>query len=149
MTALLSRAALLLALGSAVAAIVAGFGSRAGWWHFRTGFQILTWAAYGGLGSAILGFIGCLVALRRGQRGKALVSLVSLVIGLAVVGIPWNMKRTAQQVSSIHDITTDTQDLRASSPSCLRKNAPNSAEYEGPVIALNSRLLCRSQTRSF
>ena len=42
----LSRSALLLALSSAVAAILAGFGSRTGWWHFRTGFQTLTWAAF-------------------------------------------------------------------------------------------------------
>ncbi|MET0515425.1 MAG: DUF1499 domain-containing protein, partial [Nitrospiraceae bacterium] len=110
MTALLSRAALLLALGSAVAAMVAGFGSRATWWHFRTGFQILTWAAYGGLAGAILGFVGGLAALWRGQRRKALVSLVGLLIGLVVVGLPWNMKRTAQQVPPIHDITTDTQE---------------------------------------
>jgi len=141
MTALLSRAALLLALGSALAAFAAGFGSRAGWWHFRTGFQILTWAAYGGLGSAILGFIGCLVALRRRQRGKALVSLVSLVIGLVVVGIPWNMKRTAQQVPPIHDITTDTQEPpRFVAILPLRKNAPNSAEYVGAVIAVQQQV---------
>ena len=43
-----SRAALLLVLSSAAAALLAGVGSRAGWWHFRIGFQILTWAAYRG-----------------------------------------------------------------------------------------------------
>ncbi len=105
MTALLSRAALLLALGFAVAAIVAGFGSRAGWWHFRTGFQILTWAAYGGLGSAILGFIVGLAALWRGQRRGALFAFVGLVVGLLVVGLPWNMKRTAQQVPPAGEVT--------------------------------------------
>jgi uncharacterized protein (DUF1499 family) len=136
MTAFLSRSALLLALGSAVAAVLAGFGSRAGWWHFRTGFQILTWSAYGGFGSAILGFIGCLVALWRAQRGRASLAFVGLVIGLLVVGFPWNMKRTAQQVPPIHDITTDTIDppnFVAILP--LRKNALNSAEYEGAGIA--------------
>ena len=136
MATLLSRAALLLALGSAVTAIVAGFGSRAGWWHFRTGFQILTWGAYGGLGSVLTGVIGCLVALWWGQRRKALVSLVGLVIGLLVVGLPWNMKRTAQQVPPIHDITTDTEKPpRFVAILPFRKDAPNSAEYEGPVIA--------------
>ena len=136
MTALLSRAALLLALGSALAAIIAGFGSRAGWWHFRTGFQVLTWAAYGGLGSAILGFLGCLAALWHRQRRKALIPLVGLVIGLLVVGLPWNMKRTAQLVPPIHDITTDTEappHFVAILP--LRKDAPNSVEYQGAVIA--------------
>ncbi|MGH7258997.1 MAG: DUF1499 domain-containing protein [Nitrospiraceae bacterium] len=136
MTVLLGRLALLLALGSAVAAILAGFGSRAGWWHFRTGFQILTWAAYGGLSSAILGFIGGLAALWRGQRRGALLAFVGLVVGLLVVGLPWNMKRTAQQVPPIHDITTDTEEPpRFVAILPLRKDAPNSAEHEGAVIA--------------
>jgi hypothetical protein len=70
----LSRWVLILALASAVAAVLSGFGSRMGWWHFRTGFQILTWAAYGGLGSAALGFVGCAVALWRGpRRGPTLI----------------------------------------------------------------------------
>jgi uncharacterized protein (DUF1499 family) len=136
MTMWLSRSTLGLALGSAVAAILAGLGSRMGWWHFRTGFQILTWAAYGGLGSAIIGFIGCLVALWRGQRRGAWLALVGLIIGLIVVGMPWQMKRTAQQVPPIHDITTDTDDPpRFVDILPLRKYAPNAADYGGPDLA--------------
>ena len=135
MTALLSRAALLLALGSAVAAIVAGFGSRAGWWYFRTGFQILTWAAW-----RVRQRHHWLHRLSRravaGAAAQGLGLLVGLVIGLLVVGLPWNMKRTAQQVPPIHDITTDTQDPpRFVAILPFRKNAPDSAEYEGAVIA--------------
>ena len=132
----LSRSALLLALGSAIAAILAGFGSRMGWWHFRTGFQILTWAAYGGLGSAILGFVACLAAVWRGQRRRAWLALVGLIVGLVVVGLPWQMKRTAQRVPPIHDITTDTDDPpRFTDILSLRKYAPNAADYGGPDLA--------------
>ncbi|MFY4729872.1 hypothetical protein, partial [Nitrospira sp. BLG_2] len=106
MPVVLSRSACLLALLSAVVAILAGFGSRAGWWHFRTGFQLLTWAAYGGGGSAIIGLLGCLAALKRAQWRSAMVSLVGLVVGLLVFGIPWQQKRVAQQVPAIHDIST-------------------------------------------
>lgn len=135
-TTFLSRAVVLLALGSAVVAIFAGFGSRLGWWHFRTGFQLLTWAAYGGVGSAALGLVACLTALRRGQRRGILFALVSVVIGLFVVGIPWQMKRTAQRVPAIHDITTDRDNPpRFVDILPLRKDAANSADYEGPVIA--------------
>ena len=102
-----SRAALLLVVGSAAAAVVAGFGSRAGWWHFRIGFQILTWAAYGGLAGAVFGLLGGLVALWRGPLRDALIAFIALGIGLVVVGIPLQMKRSAQQVPPIHDITTD------------------------------------------
>ena len=136
MTMWLSRSALVLALGSAVAAILAGLGSRMGWWHFRTGFQILTWAAYGGLGSAIIGFIGCLVALWRGQRRGAWLALVGLIVGLVVVGVPWQMKRTAQQVPPIHDITTDTDDPPRFVDILPFKNVlPNAADYGGPDLA--------------
>jgi uncharacterized protein (DUF1499 family) len=136
MMAWLNRSALLFALVSAVAAILAGLGSRMGWWHFRIGFQILTWAAYGGLGSAIIGFIGCLAALWRGQRRGAWLALVGLIVGLIVVGMPWQMKRTAQRVPPIHDITTDTDDPpRFADILSLRKYAPNAADYGGPDVA--------------
>jgi uncharacterized protein (DUF1499 family) len=136
MPALVSRSSLLLALGSAVAAILAGFGSRMGWWHFRTGFEILTWAAYGGLGSVIIGFIGGFAALWRGHRPEAMLALVGLIVGLLVVGVPWQMKQTVQQVPFIHDITTDTEDPpRFVDILPLRKDAPNSVDYPGPQVA--------------
>lgn len=136
MPVVLSRLACLLALLSAVVAILAGFGSGAGWWHFRTGFQLLTWAAYGGGGSAIIGLLGCLAALKRAQWRSAMLSLVGLVVGLLVFGIPWQQKRVAQQVPAIHDISTDTEDPpRFVDVLPLRKDATNSADYGGPEIA--------------
>ena len=136
MTMWLSRSALVLALGSAAVAILAGFGSHLGWWHFRTGFQILTWAAYGGLGSAIIGGVGCLAALWRGQRRGASLPFVGLIVGLVVVGVPWQMKRTAQRVPPIHDITTDSDDPpRFADILPLRKDAPNATDYGGPDLA--------------
>jgi Uncharacterized protein conserved in bacteria len=136
----LSRAALLLAIGSAATAILAGFGSRTGWWHFRAGFQILTWAAYGGLSSAVLGLLGAFASLWRGPRRGAWPALIALFVGLLVVWIPWQMKRTAQQVPAIHDITTDTGNPpRFVAVLPLRKDAPNSADYGGPDIAAQQR----------
>ena len=80
--------------------------------------------------------IGCLVALWRGQRRGAWLALVGLIVGLVVVGVPWQMKRTAQQVPPIHDITTDTDDPpRFVDILPLRKYAPNAADYGGPDLA--------------
>jgi uncharacterized protein (DUF1499 family) len=135
-----SRVALLLVLCSAAAALLAGFGSRAGWWHFRIGFQILTWAAYGGLAGAVIGLLGGLAALWRGPLRGAWMAFLALGIGLVVVGIPWQMKRTAQQVPPIHDITTDPDNpppFVAVLP--LRKDAPNSADYGGSDLAAQQR----------
>jgi len=138
MTALppFTRAALLLVLAAAPVAILSGFGARAGWWDFRTGFQILRWAAYGGLGSAVVGAIGIIVALWQRQWRHAMISAGVLVLGVLVVGIPLQMQRTAQSVPAIHDISTDTDhppEFVALLP--IRKGAPNGTAYGGPDIA--------------
>ena len=65
---------------------------------------------------------------------------IALGIGLVVVGIPWQMKRTAQQVPPIHDITTDTDNPpRFVAVLPLRKDAPNSPDYGGPDLAAQQR----------
>jgi hypothetical protein len=64
-TTRVGRSALLLAVASAVAAILVGFGNRTAWWHFRTGSQMLTWAAYGGLADATQTECGRVDILRR------------------------------------------------------------------------------------
>jgi uncharacterized protein (DUF1499 family) len=53
-----------------------------------------------------------------------------------VAGVPWQMKRTVQNVPAIHDISTDTDhppEFVALLP--LRKDAPNGTAYGGPEIA--------------
>jgi uncharacterized protein (DUF1499 family) len=120
--------------------MLAGLGSRWGWWHFRTGFQILTWAAYGGLAAAGISFTGIVMALVRAPRRGLLAALIGLVLGLVVAGIPWQLKLTAQQVPPIHDITTDTEnppEFVAVVP--LRRNAPNPTDYGGAGLAAQQR----------
>jgi uncharacterized protein (DUF1499 family) len=127
---------LALALLCAAAAVLAGLGSRWGWWHFRTGFQILTWAAYGGLAAAAVSFAGIVMALARAPRRGLISASLGLALGLVVVGIPWQLKLTAQRVPPIHDITTDTENPPAFVAVVpLRKDAPNPADYGGPEIA--------------
>jgi uncharacterized protein (DUF1499 family) len=65
---------------------------------------------------------------------------MAILVGLPVVGIPWQMKRTAQRVPAIHDITTDPDDPpRFVAVLPLRKDAANSADYGGPGIAAQQR----------
>src|SRR3972149_1417197 len=66
-----ARAVFWLAALAAFAAVLAGWGSREGWWHFRVGFSLLKWAAYGAAAAAALSAIG-VGATRRGRaRGRA------------------------------------------------------------------------------
>lgn len=134
-----SRTALValgLAVAGAILAMLAGFGSRWGLWHFRTGFNLLRWAVYGELATLLIALVAA-VRTRPGtpQRGFPL-ALTALVIALTFVAIPWSWQRQARSVPPIHDITTDTENPpRFVDVLPLRSDAPNSAEYEGAEIA--------------
>jgi len=130
----------LLAILAALAAMLAGFGTRWGLWHFRTGFAILGCSAYAGIAAALVSFASAISTRPTTLRRGFLISIFGLVIGILVFGVPWCYWRTAQRVPAIHDITTDTENPpRFVSTSPLRKNAPNTSEYGGPEIAAKQR----------
>jgi len=129
-----------LAMLCGAAAVPAGLGSRWGIWHFRTGFQVVTWAAYGALASAVVSLVGFIGLLSIGRRQELILALVGITVGLAVAWVPWQWKQTAQRVPPIHDITTDTENPPAFVAVLpLRQDAPNSAEYGGSDIAAQQR----------
>ncbi|MFQ5779315.1 MAG: DUF1499 domain-containing protein [Nitrospiria bacterium] len=121
-------------------AMLAGLGSRWGWWHFSAGFMILKWGAYGGVAAAVVSLVGCAVARPGGPRRGFVLAILGLLTSLAVVGVPWSWLQAARRVPPIHDITTDMENpphFVAILP--LRKDAPNPAEYGGPEIAAQQR----------
>lgn len=128
------------ALLAAAAAMAAGFGSRGGLWHFRTGFAILTWAAWGGLAAAVVALCGGLATLPTRQLRSAGLALFGVVVGMIIFTVPFSWRATAKAVPPIHDISTDL----ANPPSFvailpLRRDAPNPAEYGGSEVALQQR----------
>ncbi len=130
----------LLAVLAALAAMLAAFGTRWGLWHFRTGFVILAWAAYAGIAAVLISLASAIFTRPTTLRRGFLISILGLVIGVLVFGIPWCYWRTAQRVPAIHDISTDTENSpRFVSILPLRKNAPNPSEYGGPEIAAKQR----------
>lgn len=134
-----ARAGLGLALAAAAAAVLAGWGARQGWWHFRVGFQILTWSVAAAAGAAFLALLG-LWATRRGRKRGRLRALGALVAASIVAGVPLSYFAVARTVPAIHDISTDTENppmFSAIAP--LRKHAPNSLEYGGPAVAEQQR----------
>jgi uncharacterized protein (DUF1499 family) len=129
-----------LAVLTAIAVILAGLGSRWGWWHFRTGFEILQWSGYGGLLAAAVSLIGVVSAGTTHLRRGLIASLAGILIALIVVSVLWSWKQTALRVPPIHDITTDTDHppvFVAILP--LRADAANPAEYGGPEIAAQQK----------
>ena len=130
----------LLAVLAGLALMLAGFGTRWELWHFRTGFRILAWAVYAGIAAALVSLGSAIFTWPTTLRRGFLISILGLVIGVLVLGIPWSYWHTARHVPTIHDITTDTENPpRFVSILPLRKNAPNSPEYGGPEIAAKRR----------
>jgi uncharacterized protein (DUF1499 family) len=130
----------LLAVGVAVTMMLAGFGTRWGWWHFRTGFLMLRWGAYGAIALVVIS--GLLVFFTRpgtGRRGLSF-AVAALIIALVLVGYIARWAARARSVPPIHDITTDTENppqFIAISP--LRFDAPNPPEYGGAEVAVQQR----------
>jgi uncharacterized protein (DUF1499 family) len=127
---------LFFAIVSVVGAMLAGFGSRWGWWYFRTGFVILRWSGY----CAIIGLFACCIGLIGTvflQVTSGLVfAVIGLVMGSLVAGTLSYWKLTLKRLPMIHDITTDTENPpRFKAILALRKDAENPAEYGGPEIA--------------
>lgn len=133
-TARISYFGFALAAGSALAAMLAGFGARFDLWHFTTGFLILKWSVYAATGAVLICVVG-LVLARRGPQGRAW-ALAGLLASLVIIAIPVSWLYTAEHVPPIHDISTDTQDPpRFEAVLPLREGAANTTRYGGPAVA--------------
>jgi uncharacterized protein (DUF1499 family) len=136
----LGIAVLALACSTALLAALAGFGSRWGVWHFRTGFSMLRWAAYAAVAVSIVSAVTLwFTRPGTGRRGFWLVVL-GLVVSIPVFAIPLGWRARAGDVPPIHDITTDTNDPPPFVEIVpLRADAPNPVEYPGVEVAIQQR----------
>lgn len=129
---------LVLAVIAVVALASSGIGARAGWWHFRSGFAIMKYAAFLGVAVALISALMLMIPKMR--AGQAAPLALALALALIAALLPYSWMRKAKSVPPIHDITTDTQNppqFVAVLP--LRKDAPNPAEYGGDSIAVQQK----------
>ena len=116
---------LALALASGLVLLIAGPGYRVGVFPLRTAFTLLRWAAFGGLGAAVLAAI----ALWR-AHGRDALAIVALLVAVTVFAVPFRFQRLAAAAPPIHDITTDTANPPIFQAMVSRRaDAPNSLEY--------------------
>ena len=129
-------AGVILILCGAVAAALAGFGHRWGWWAFTAGFVVLRWAVYATVVGLVCAIVALVSAVLAKLRRLALVVLPVIVLGAVVLSIPLSLWFRAAHVPPIHDISTDLDHpsafvvLRS-----VRETAPNGAEYPGQATA--------------
>ena len=119
-----------------LSSMISGFGTRWGWWDFRTGLSVLKWTVYSEVAVMLLSLFGIAIASYKGTRGASSRYLTAFIIGVMAVSVPVRYGMTARSVPPIHDITTDTENppqFNAILP--LRKDALNPAEYGGPALA--------------
>ncbi len=104
----LASISLLLSVLVAALAAGSGFGTRLGWWNYRVGLNLLTWAVIGACLTGISSLVSSLITLPflSETRGFSL-SVLGLVISAIVIAIPVQWRLRAGTVPSIHDISTD------------------------------------------
>jgi uncharacterized protein (DUF1499 family) len=133
---LLAQFCLCLAVVLSLASLMSGFGTRWGWWGFRTGLAVLRWTAYGEIATAVVS-LSCFFLPAAERSGKAIALLLAaLVISLAAASVPVRMWMVFRSVPMIHDITTAPDDPpQFDAVLKLRKGALNPAAYGGKEVA--------------
>lgn len=108
-TRLITRAAVVLGVGSVAAALGAAIGSGIGLWGFRAGLTALRYLFFGAAAGAVLGLVGLVMARRRAKL--MLANLAALVVALGFLLYLGNLVRIARSVPAIHDVATNLDDV--------------------------------------
>lgn len=132
--------ALILPLIAVVGAVISvllllssGFGAKMNLWQFRTGFSIFTFAAYCGLGCALLSILTGVLAVRKRRLAGALISLFAFACAVAAFWVPYSWKLKAEQYPRIHDITTDVD--HPPQFVAILPLRPGPSQYPGAAVA--------------
>src|SRR5258707_7178427 len=129
---------ILLAMAAVLALLASGPGYRLGMWHFRTGIDLVRWAAYLGIAASVLSLLALVIPRLRTGGARGL--LVAFLVAGVTTGTTMYWYSRASSVPRIHDITTDTENppqLVATLP--LRAGAENTAAYGGPKLAAEQK----------
>lgn len=131
----------LIGIAAALLAAAAGFGSRFGFWGFRVGFDALGWIVYLGAVAAVLSLLGAVLAWRSARNAMVL-ALIGLVLGVAVVWLPYQSRLALRDSPRLPDVTTDTASppaFVAALPLRARDNARNPTDYGREKAALQAK----------
>jgi uncharacterized protein (DUF1499 family) len=136
----LGSGVLALAIVGAVVLGSAGLGYRFGVWSLATAFAILKWSVFVAIGVFVIAAVSLTLGLRGRSWTGVACAVLALLIAAGTAAVPLDMRRTAESLPNIHDVTTDTERppefaaLRA-----VRERSPNGAPYGGPEVAAQQK----------
>jgi uncharacterized protein (DUF1499 family) len=114
--------------------LLAGPGTRLGWWHYRIGLGLLRYVVFAAAGGILLAVVGGF--LGGGWRRAAL----ALVLALVALAVPFELLRRGKAVPRIHDISTDLDDPPPfEAVLAKRTGADNPPAHPGAEVAEQQR----------
>jgi uncharacterized protein (DUF1499 family) len=132
--------ALLAAAAAAIVVALAGFGYRWGWWTLGTGFGLLPYGAYLGIGATVVALVFAIISLRMGRGRLIALTLPAMVLGAGAFALPLSLQQRAGSVPPIHDITTDfTNPPAFVALKKVRDDTQNGSTYGGSIVADQQR----------
>jgi uncharacterized protein (DUF1499 family) len=136
--------ALVVGLVAFLMVVLAGPGTRMGWWDFRFGLgKLFKYGAYLGIAAIVVAIVAMLVARRGAGRAALAVAGVGLLLGVGAWFIPWSFRHKAMGVPPIHDITTDFVNPPDLTFSRMMRDTSggklNGWAYEGDSVAAQQR----------
>ena len=131
---------LALAIAGALVLGSAGLGYRFGVWGLATAFAILRWSVYAAIAILVIAGVSLALGLRGRSWSGVACAVLALLIAAGTAAVPLDMRRTAESVPSIHDITTDTDHPPAfTALRAVRERSPNGAAYGGLEVAAQQK----------
>jgi uncharacterized protein (DUF1499 family) len=137
---ILSLLGLVVAIGCALVGLGAGLGNRFGWWNFRTGISTLVYVFWVAASTTAICAVAVVLAAVRANVPSIVMGLAGLAIAGVTAWVPFELRRTANAVPPIHDITTDLgnppQFVRVAA---LRKEGDHPVAYDGASVGEQQR----------
>lgn len=129
-----------LALAALLMLALSGPGTRMGWWDWRIGLTLYSWAAYAGICAAVLAAVLVLLLAVPRWRVRPWTPILALCIALVAIAPPLVMLSRANNLPPIHDITTDLAEPPAFVALAeVRAKSPNGVAYEGAAASEGQR----------
>ena len=104
-----------------------------------TSYEVMRWAEYIGLAASVVAIGAAIYNYRARKWAGTLLAALALIIGLISAAIPFSWQRRAQNLPSIHDITTDLDNPPVFQAVLAKRAEASNSLDRAPQLALQQR----------